>query len=244
MTKTCIIIPCYNEAARLKVNVFVDFLNNYKLNYDILFVNDGSNDNTFDILSKINKNHPHNCFVLNLEKNAGKAEAIRQGILKMASSNTYKYLVYLDADLATPFSEVLLMVGIAEQNPDLWLILCSRWKRLGSNIIRKRKRHLLGRVFATFASIILKLPVYDTQCGAKLIRANIASSIFNEPFITSWLFDIELIARIRNLNRTSIEQLLFEHAVMQWQDVDGSKLKLSHMFKVPLQLLKIHRKYN
>ncbi|MDX2171848.1 MAG: glycosyltransferase family 2 protein [Bacteroidota bacterium] len=243
MTKTCIIIPCYNEASRLKVNLFTDFLNNNK-GYDILFVNDGSSDNTLDVIYKISNNYPDNCFVLNLEKNAGKAEAIRQGILKMASSNKYKYLAYLDADLATPFSEVLLMENIAEQNPDLWLILCSRWKRLGSNIIRKRKRHLLGRVFATFASIILKLPVYDTQCGAKLIRSDIASSIFNEPFITSWLFDIELIARIRNLNKANIEQLLFEHAVMEWQDVEGSKLKLSHMFKVPLQLLKINRKYN
>jgi dolichyl-phosphate beta-glucosyltransferase len=244
MTKTCIIIPCFNEANRLKVNLFISFLNDNKTEYDILFVNDGSSDNTFNVLSEISKNNPFNCFTLNLEKNSGKAEAIRQGILKMANSTTYKYLAYLDADLATPFSEVLLMVAIAEKNPNLWLILCSRWKRLGSNIIRKRKRHLLGRVFATFASIILKLPVYDTQCGAKLIRADIAPSIFNESFITSWLFDIELIARIRNLNRANIEKLLFEHAVMQWQDIEGSKLKLSHMFKVPLQLLKIHRKYN
>lgn len=244
MTKTCIIIPCYNEASRLKVNLFTDFLNNNNTGYDILFVNDGSSDNTLDVIYEISNNYPDNCFVLNLEKNSGKGEAVRQGVLNTSNSNKYMYIGYLDADLATPFSEVLLMVAIAEKNPNLWLILCSRWKRLGSNIIRKRKRHLLGRVFATFASIILKLPVYDTQCGAKLIRADIAPSIFNESFITSWLFDIELIARIRNLNRANIEKLLFEHAVMQWQDIEGSKLKLSHMFKVPIQLLKIHRKYN
>ena len=244
MIKTCIIIPCYNEASRLSVNLFIIFLNNYKTNYDILFVNDGSSDNTLNVLLQIKNNYPDNCSILNLKENSGKAEAIRQGVLKTANSNLYKFIIYLDADLATPFSEVLSMVYIAQQNQNLWLVLSSRWKRLGSNIIRKRKRHLLGRVFATFASIILKLPVYDTQCGAKLIRADIATSIFNEPFITSWLFDIELIARIRNINQTNIEKLLFEHAVMQWQDVDGSKLKLLHMLMVPFQLFKIHLKYN
>ncbi len=244
MTKTCIIIPCFNESSRLNVDSFKAFLKNDKTGCDLLFVNDGSMDNTIQVITDIKDNFTENCFILNLEKNVGKAEAIRQGILKMTTTCTYKYVVYLDADLATPFSEVLLMIYTAEQNRNLWLILCSRWKRLGSNIIRKRKRHLLGRVFATFASIILKLPVYDTQCGAKLIRADIASLIFSEPFITSWLFDIELIARIRNLNKNNIEQLLFEHGVMQWHDVDGSKLKLLHMFKVPYQLFKIHLKYN
>ena len=244
MVKTCIIIPCYNESIRLNVDSFTSFLKNNRSNYNLLFVNDGSSDDTLKVLAKIKNNYTENCFILNLKKNVGKAEAIRQGILKNSTINTYKYLAYLDADLATPFSEILIMVSIAEQNQDLWLILCSRWKRLGSSITRKRSRHLLGRIFATFASIILKLPIYDTQCGAKLIRTDVADLIFKEPFITSWLFDIELIARIRNQNKKNIHQLLFEHAVMKWQDVGGSKLKLKHMFMVPFQLFKIHRKYN
>jgi hypothetical protein len=156
----------------------------------------------------------------------------------------FQYLAYFDADLATPLTEIKALDDIITLNPQLVMVLCSRIKRLGAKIERKLKRHILGRIFSTIASNILGLPVYDTQCGAKLIKANIVPHIFNEPFITSWLFDVEIIARLRNANKNSITSLLYEHPVSKWEDIGGSKLKFKHMIKVPLELLKIHHKYN
>jgi len=244
MSKICVVIPCYNEAQRLNIDAFEKFIMNNSSTFDFMFVNDGSKDNTLDILNNLSIKLPNNVRVLNLEKNSGKAEAVRNGINHAYLLNTFSYVAYFDADLATPLSELLLLKNIVDNNSSLIMVLCSRIKRLGANVKRNFKRHVLGRVFSTSASVILNLPVYDTQCGAKLIKTEVVPQVFKEPFITSWLFDIEIIARIRNLYPKEIENVLYEHPVTQWEDVGGSKLKLKHMIKVPVELLKIHKKYN
>jgi glycosyltransferase involved in cell wall biosynthesis len=244
MSKVCVIIPCYNEEKRLNIETFSNFISKNRGYFSVLFVNDGSADLTLRVLKKIEDNNKDNCFVLNLDKNVGKAEAVRTGINKAYEMNSFSHVAYFDADLATPLSELFLLKTIMDKNPQLLMILCSRIKRLGAKVKRNIKRHILGRVFSTSASIILKLPVYDTQCGAKLIRIDIIPYVFKEPFITSWLFDIEIIARIRNSNPLDIENILFEHPVTKWEDIGGSKLKLKDIVKVPLELLRIHKKYN
>lgn len=244
MSKICIVIPCYNEANRLKTDLFSDFLSQYGSDYNILFVNDGSTDKTLEVLTGLKNKYPLVCDVLDLTINKGKGEAVRQGINYSFKSNKYSYIAFFDADLATPLEEIFLLKNIIDQNPQLLMVLCSRVKRLGASITRKLKRHLLGRVFATFASQILHIAVYDTQCGAKLIKSDIIPKVFDEPFITSWLFDIEIIARIRNINPLVVENVLYEHPVTKWADIGGSKLKLKHMLKVPIELMKINKKYN
>ena len=79
MSKIGIVIPCYNESLRLKTKVYTDFISAHQAEYDIIFVNDGSTDNTIDVLKKITTNFPSNCFIYNLKQNSGKAEAVRQG---------------------------------------------------------------------------------------------------------------------------------------------------------------------
>lgn len=244
MSKICIIIPCYNESLRLDQKAYLDFISANQSEYDILFVNDGSTDNTFDILTKIANVFPNNCFIFNLSHNCGKAEAVRVGINFSYEKNQYNYIGHFDADLATPLSEINFLKKIAINNPQFVMVLCSRIKRLGATINRNSKRHILGRIFATFASNILKLPVYDTQCGSKLIKAEIIPYVFNKPFVSSWIFDVEILARIRNNNRDTITSILYEHPVTTWKDVGGSKLTMKHMFKVPLELFKINKIYN
>ena len=244
MQKTAIVIPCYNEAERINKIAFEGFLTKNESSFFILFVNDGSTDATKDVLQELCNKHTINSSILNLEKNSGKAEAVRQGLLKAHEMNTFSYVAYFDADLATPLSELHLLQNIANQNTDLQIILCSRIKRLGAMVTRNRKRHLLGRIFSTFSSIILRLPVYDTQCGAKLLKTSIVPIVCNEPFLTSWLFDVEILARLRNQYPTTIKYLLYEHPVTKWEDVGGSKLRLKHMLKIPIELYRIHKKYN
>lgn len=242
MQKVCIIVPCYNESQRLKLSVFHDFLVQQE-QVDLLFSNDGSTDQTGSILEKFVSEHPGRSALFNLKQNAGKAEAVRQGMKEAFENESYAYIGFWDADLATPLSEILHFLDYMQED-NKKIAIGSRMKRLGSTVDRKRSRHLLGRVFSTFASIILKLPVYDTQCGAKIFSKEL-SYLFEEKFITKWLFDIELLARYRNkagLNNTLND--VVEVPVKAWVEVGGSKLKLSHMLKVPLELMAINRKYN
>eukprot|EP00968_Pinguiococcus_pyrenoidosus_P007674 scaffold520_cov224-Pinguiococcus_pyrenoidosus.AAC.9 len=110
----------------------------------------------------------------------------------------------------------------------------SRW------FLREASRHYLGRVFATLASMILDLRIYDTQCGAKLFRASPElKAVLATSFHSRWIFDVELIARFavgRRLARDAahakghalppaVDESVFEYPLDEWTDIKGSKLK-------------------
>ena len=106
------------------------------------------------------------------------------------------------------------------------------------------KRHYLGRIFATCVSLSLNLPTYDTQCGYKLIKSELAKSIFKDPFVSPWFFDVELLFRIKNSKGADfVKKHVYEFPLFEWEEVEGSKIKLIDYFTVPFQLLKIKRKY-
>ena len=137
------------------------------------------------------------------------------------------------------------MTALLAANDRCQFVLGSRLKRLGASVRRSEVRHYLGRVFATAASLLLSLPVYDSQCGAKAFRADVVEVLFRDPFSTRWLFDVELLARLRNqLGRDSLLASVIEMPLGAWHDVAGSKLGVAHMAAVPLELLRIHRRYN
>lgn len=242
MQKTGIVIPCYNEAERLNVDSFIDFLKG-KQHIDLLFVNDGSTDGTINVLKKLKEANANHIDFLDIEQNCGKAEVVRKGMLKLFGSKQYSYIGFWDADLATPLEEVDYLLRFSESE-NKKMILASRLKRLGSSVQRKTSRHIFGRVFSTFASNILKLPVYDSQCGAKLFHSS-TEEIFKEPFITKWIFDVEILARYRNKHgvANTLEDVV-EVPVNAWQEIGGSKLKLKHLLKVPMELIRISKKYN
>ena len=133
--------------------------------------------------------------VIHLAANQGKAEAVRAGIL--AALRLEPDLVgFWDADLATPLNAIDDFLALAAKRPEIDIILGSRVMLMGRDIRREAWRHYLGRVFATGVSLSLNLPVYDTQCGAKVFRANEATAaVFATPFHSPWIFDVEVLAR-------------------------------------------------
>ncbi len=236
-----IIIPCYNEALRLPSKRILSFLMNNP-NVTICFVDDGSTDSTGEVLEAMISACPAQIDSIRLSHNSGKAEAVRQGMLNSLSCTDVEWLGYWDADLATPLEEISHLLQYAA--PSKKLLMCSRVKRLGATIDRHVWRHILGRVMATLISFVLKLPVYDTQCGAKLIRQEEISHLFSEMFLAKWLFDVEIIVRMQMKYPAEIvQQCLFEVPVYEWKDISGSKLKLKHMFLSLLEIFRICRKY-
>lgn len=239
-----LVVPCYNEAKRLPVASFLDYWKENP-NVTVLFVNDGSRDDTGEVLDQLRANQPEHCQVLHLAQNQGKAEAVRQGCLAaFAHSPAADVIGYWDADLATPLDAAAPMMDLLERRPDLELVCGARVRLLGRRIERKVIRHLLGRCFATAASWTLGLPIYDTQCGAKLFRNTPRiRALWQLPFLTRWLFDVELLARLqaghRQANLPSAESIVCEYPLEVWQDVHGSKVKPTDFPKAFLELARI-----
>jgi glycosyltransferase involved in cell wall biosynthesis len=246
MRDTAVVVPCYNEAQRLDTSAFRAFAAAHG-NIVFLFVNDGSTDETQVVLDGLREQAPGSFRILRLEPNVGKAEAVRRGMLRALEARP-AYLGYWDADLATPLEVICDFRAVLEENATVEAVLGSRVRLLGRQVYRNPLRHYLGRVFATCSSLALGMSVYDTQCGAKLFRTSATTELlFREPFLSSWIFDVEVLARLirqRHLDRLSAaEGVLFEYPVPRWRDVAGSKIRLVDFLRAPLELLAIYRRY-
>lgn len=238
---TVIVIPCYNEAKRLDCDTFVNYVQTHP-DIHFLFVNDGSKDNTAEVLKQLTLSHDQLHF-LNLEVNGGKAETVRKGMKHAAENFNADFIGFWDADMATPLYEIDNFL-IQQKRKDFDIVTGLRLMRLGAGVKRKKMRHYLGRCFATTASIVLDLPVYDTQCGAKLYKSAVVPVLFSEPFITRWLFDVELLARYKKaFGSEAAETRIYEYPVLAWEDINGSSVKMKDFFKAPYELLKIMNKY-
>lgn len=240
---TTIIIPCYNEANRLPM---ADFKSYWQQHPDVrfCFIDDGSTDQTRGLLEQLQAEYPQQVEALILERNRGKAGAVRAGMLHVAGRQEVDYVGFLDADLATPLSAIQDLEARVVSEPGLELVMGSRIKYLGTDIRRNPFRHYAGRVIATFISTILKLGVYDTQCGAKLFRRDVVTSLFTEPFLSPWLFDVELLARlIRQHGREGLRGRVAEMPLRQWIEKDDSRIKVSYYFKLWYELYRIRQAY-
>jgi glycosyltransferase involved in cell wall biosynthesis len=226
LLQTVVIIPCFNEAQRLDVDAYLRFAVRTPC-VRLLFVNDGSHDGTIDVLHQLRAQRPEQFAVCDLRENQGKAEAVRQGVLHAAEQGP-RYVGYWDADLATPLESICDFRDVLEVRPNIDVVLGSRMPLVGRDIQRHPLRRILGRCFASVASRVLRLPLYDTQCGAKLFRVTRQTiSAFQTPFEVRWIFDVELLARLGATHNTAHEfaASIYELPLQRWQEIPGSKVK-------------------
>lgn len=237
MGNATIVVPCYNEEKRLHTADVQRLAQTTR----VILVNDGSRDGTAELLDNLASTNPQQIQVIHFAANKGKAEAVRQGLLK-ALSDGAAIVGYLDADLSTPVEEIPSMLDFLRKE-EVDVVLGSRVRLLGRNIQRQIHRHYLGRIFSTGASLALQLPVYDTQCGAKLFRDRPAlHAALSEPFISRWIFDVELIGRLVLGNKSAPGLPLasiVEIPVHTWVDVRGSKLSFWDMARAAFDLFRI-----
>lgn len=240
MSSIAVIIPCYNEAARLKVSDFTGFL---KANpsWTIVFVNDGSTDQTAALIDQIKREVPTQVSMIHFGRNRGKATAISEGMLLCLKPETgqFDYIGYLDADLSTSLSEISRIAGIArDQNLDY---ACgSRIRKLNAVINRSLFRHLTGRVIATIIDSHFRLGIYDTQCGSKIFRPHLVKIITERNFCTRWLFDIEIFLRI---NQQSPGAKGEEIPLLAWDSRKGSKLSILQSISILREITLLVKNY-
>jgi len=233
------IVPCFNEEERFNVDYW-NKLTHKTSDIFWIFVNDGSTDQTLALLRALNG---ANVRILNLDSNLGKSEAIRLGFINLiAEKNDLDFVGYIDSDSAFEGSEVsLVLKGVSEyfrSDANLSAIFTSRVALAGRNIQRKSFRHYLGRMIITFITWSWATAPYDTQSGFKIYRVSqFLDTQLEQPFLTKWFIDIELLARIGSLPRIKILEL----PLNSWVDVSGSHIRIKDFPLIALDIFTARR---
>ena len=235
--RSVLVVPCFNEAARLPVDEFREMVA-VESGVSLVFVDDGSTDTTREVLTALADRD--GISLVALDRNMGKAEAVRRGLIVAASSGA-DWVGYVDADLATPRSEIARLLHIAESSPDHDCVFGSRVRLCGNQVTRKLSRHVSGRVFAGLADRVLGAHVYDTQAGAKFFRVSDRfTRCLAQPFADRWAFDVELLGR---LGRVGVfPDRTIEVPLRTWIDREGSKVSLVAGVRSVLSLWRIKRR--
>lgn len=230
---TVVVIPCYNEERRLRVEQVVELRD--LTGGHVLLVDDGSTDGTPALLDRLAAEHD-GIDVLHLSPNGGKAEAVRQGLLAAVATAT-PLVAFTDADFATPPREMARLVQrcAAEQRP---VVIGARVDLMGHRIDRTQFRHYTGRIFATVTSLVLGFDVYDTQCGAKVFtNTPVLRRALAEPFLGRWSFDVELLGRLAVDGTDGFLEVPLD----EWHEVGGSKLNVVDSVRTTAELVAVRR---
>ncbi|WP_041424473.1 dolichyl-phosphate beta-glucosyltransferase [Thermobaculum terrenum] len=219
-----VIIPAYNEAKRLPVTIprIVSFLSSQGWQYELIVVDDGSTDETQQIACQLSKEYP-SIRLLKLP-HRGKGPAVREGVL----ASTGDLVLFTDADLSTPISQLSKLLARIEQGYDIAI-----GSREGVGARRYKEpfyRHLMGRVFNLFVRLLTLAHFNDTQCGFKLFRKHAAKDIFSNlvlygstapaikgPMVTSLDVEVLQIAARRGYKVAEVP--------VEWHYSSGSKVR-------------------
>ena len=230
-----VVIPCYNEEERLLSTEFLNFVEK-NTGYHLCFVNDGSKDNTLEVLKDLQKGREDYITVYDCEKNGGKAEAVRLGMLHMAKKEDLDYIGFLDADLSTDLADFDDLVKTIESS-DFKIVSGSRISRMGANITKESARKIISLTINFIIRKILKMDFKDTQCGAKIFRKDVIQIAFGEKFVTQWIFDVEIFKRMtHHFGLKKAKAYLCEQPLKRWIHADGSKLSMKDSVKIVMQL--------
>lgn len=224
-----IIIPFFNEQKRIggsliKIKQFIK--NNYKINYEIIFVDDGSTDNSGKKILDFKKNTKFlrsKIKLLNLKKNTGKGAALKLGVLKAKK----EWVLTTDIDLSVSLKQIIIWQKkgyIKKNNKDTYF----GSRGLKDSVVKTRfYRKFLGLFFKIFYNFFLSIDLKDTQCGFKLYKKNIAKKIFTKMKSSKFEHDLELVLLAKKINSSVIE------LPVEWKHKAGSKL---HIFFDPIKM--------
>jgi len=190
-----IVIPVYNEENRIKKTLgkIVDYFSQKEIKYEIILVNDGSTDNTGEIINEFKDkldNNESNCTIsiIDNKRNTGKGFSVRSGML----TSKGKYILFSDADLSTPIEEVEHLLFYLKDGFNI--AIGSRSLKESKIIIRQNKvRESMGKFFNFLVRKITSLKYIDTQCGFKIFDRKAIDSIFPYLKIDDFSFDVEIL---------------------------------------------------
>lgn len=190
-----IVIPAYNESARIEsaLERVTSCIAEQGWNAEILVVDDGSSDDTAQIVQRWMQTHPRLHLIQN-PGNRGKGYSVRNGLLQAAGD----IVMFTDADLSAPMEEAERLIAAIRDGADV--AIGSRWlDRARQTIHQPLYRQFFGRCFNWITRTVMGLPFKDTQCGFKAFKRSAAQVIFRLQTIERWGFDPEILFIARKL---------------------------------------------
>jgi dolichyl-phosphate beta-glucosyltransferase len=225
-----IVIPAYNEGSRLAPTLerVLAYVQQQGWDAEVIVVNDGSTDNTAEIVRSFASSHPE-LTLLDNPGNRGKGYSVRHGMLKARG----EVIVFSDADLSSPIEEMPKLLQAVSQGADI--AIGSRWLQAELQTTRQSlHRQLFGRVFNALNRVILGLHFKDTQCGFKAFTRRSAQTILPLQQIERWGFDPEILFLARRLGFRVVE------VPVRWGHVGGTRINPlldgSRMFQEMLRI--------
>jgi dolichyl-phosphate beta-glucosyltransferase len=232
-----IIVPAFNEAERLpdSLRAICAWADTSGMDVEIVVADDGSLDNTAALVEAAAADDPR-LRLERLPRNAGKGAAVRAGVV----ASRGRWILITDADLSTPIEEVerLAAAAIARKTPIA----------IGSRDVAESRievhqpwyREAMGRTFNRIVQAVAVPGIHDTQCGFKLMRADVAKDLFARATVDGFAFDVELLMLAKRLGHEIVE------VGVRWRDDDRSRVHpirdSAAMFVDVVQLRYRHRK--
>lgn len=216
--KLSVIIPAYNEVERLPT--YLDTVLKYiddeyrGLDVEVIVIDDGSKDKTADVAAEMDKGRGV-LRVIRYSQNRGKGHAVKVGMLDANGD----LRLFTDADGATPISELPKLLRAIEDGADIAIasrVLPDATRTVSSHLHRK----FIGNIFNLIVRFLAVPGIYDTQCGFKLFKGDIAEKIFRCQRLEGFSFDVELLF-IALKGRFTIAE-----TPVNWSDVSGSKVNM------------------
>lgn len=226
-----VVIPAYNEKNRLRncVDTVENyFLKDYSSDFEIIIIDDGSNDETSEITNNL-KSKYNNVFSLRNEKNLGKGYSIKRGMLAAKGD----IVIFTDTDMAVPIEEFRKFSKAIESGFDI-AIASRRLKDSQIKVYQPLFRRVLSWFFHIIRRLLYLWDIKDTQCGFKCFRKEVIKPVFEKQTVNGFVFDVEIlvIARLMNLK-------IAEIPVVWSDDTRSTLLPIRHMKEIGLNLFKI-----
>lgn len=211
-----IVIPAYNEAKRIGKTLerILEFVNENELPCEIIVVDDGSSDETPHLVESMMKSHPQ-LRLIRLPTNRGKGGAVKTGVFNARG----EYILFSDADLSTPIEELFNLFYWIEKGYDI-AIASRGLPQSRLEVHQPFFREFMGRIFNLLVRLFLLPGIYDTQCGFKLFRREVAMEVFKRQRFEGFSFDFEILYIARKLNYK------IKEVPVVWRNAPGSKVKV------------------
>lgn len=211
-----LVIPAFDETARIgpSLREMAAYLAEQPFASELLVVDDGSRDGTFEVLRELAPSLPVPLRGLRCARNRGKGHAIKVGVAAAAGER----VLFSDADLSTPIEESERLLAALDAGADV--AIGSR-KIEGANITVHQPwlRERMGKAFTWLVNRLL-VDVSDVTCGFKAFRSEVARDLFSRLRIDAWSFDAELLFLCRQRGYALVE------VPVRWHDEAGSRVRL------------------